>query len=370
MISIWDSKTAPHALHQSTWLLAGVMEVAQLVLYIAKHESTRGLGKWYSIDMAIFVIRLVLLFGLFGLHMLFERSRKHSTREYGTSNETASLLGSQRPGNGHPNGSPHGYANGRANGRTSVTATDAGDGRVYGAVESSAKRNDEEDTPGWVRPKEAPTRNWWEYLRGYAVFFPYLWPSQNRRLQLIVVLCFILVLAQRAFNVLVPYQVGVIVKELSGQFGEKSIPWKGICFYILFRLMQGSTGLIGCLRQMLWIPVGQYCYRELTVASFEHVHSLSLDFHLGKKTGEVISALGKGRSINTFLEQMTFQVVPMIIDLFVAVIYFLTVFDAYYALTVTTVTFWYIYATIRLAAKRAKSRREMTNRDREQDAVK
>jgi ABC-type transport system involved in Fe-S cluster assembly fused permease/ATPase subunit len=119
-----------------------------------------------------------------------------------------------------------------------------------------------------------------------------------------------------------------------------------------------------------WIPVSQYSYRELSVAAFEHVHSLSLDFHLGKKTGEVLSALGKGSSINTFLEQVTFQVVPMLIDLAIAIGYFLIKFDAYYALVIAIVTFWYIYLTIRMAQWRAEIRREMVNADREEDAVK
>ena len=99
------------------------------------------------------------------------------------------------------------------------------------------------------------------------------------------------------------------------------------------------------------------------------MHSLSLDFHLGKKTGEVLSALGKGSSINTFLEQVTFQVVPMLIDLALAIGYFLIRFDAYYALVIAIVTFWYIYLTIRMAQWRAEIRREMVNADREEDAV-
>ena len=87
-------------------------------------------------------------------------------------------------------------------------------------------------------------------------------------------------------------------------------------------------GVLGAARSMLWIPIGQYSYQALSTSAFEHVHSLSLDFHLGKKTGEVLSALSKGNAINTFLEQVTFQVVPMLFDLVVAIVYFLVYFDA------------------------------------------
>jgi ATP-binding cassette, subfamily B, vacuolar membrane transporter HMT1/ACLQ len=150
----------------------------------------------------------------------------------------------------------------------------------------------------------------------------------------------------------------------------ESLPWVQIAIYIAYRFLQGNMGLLGAIRSSLWIPIGQYSYRALSTSSFEHVHSLSLDFHLGKKTGEVLSALSKGSSINNFLEQVTFSVVPMLVDLGVAVGYFLIKFDAYYALIVAIVTFCYLYVTIRMAQWRADIRREMVNKSREEDAVK
>jgi ABC-type transport system involved in Fe-S cluster assembly fused permease/ATPase subunit len=148
------------------------------------------------------------------------------------------------------------------------------------------------------------------------------------------------------------------------------LPWTEIALYIFYRFLQGNMGVLGAIRSALWIPIGQYSYQALSTSSFEHVHSLSLDFHLGKKTGEVLSALSKGNAINSFLEQVSFQVVPMLVDLAVAVAYFLVEFDAYYALIVAVVTFVYLYLTIRLAQWRADIRREMVNKSREEDAVK
>jgi ABC-type bacteriocin/lantibiotic exporter with double-glycine peptidase domain len=187
----------------------------------------------------------------------------------------------------------------------------------------------------------------------------------------VVVICFGLILLQRVINVMVPYQVGVITDILADDEGKGlPIPWFQICLYIFYRWLQGNQGLIGSLRSSLWIPVSQYSYMELSTAAFEHVHSLSLDFHLGKKTGEVLSALSKGNSINTFLEQVTFQVVPMLIDLGVAIGYFLIFFDPYYALVVSIVTFCYLYVTVRMAQWRAEIRRQMVNASRQEDAVK
>ena len=322
----------------------------QPTLDATKDYISWGMTRWEAGEVVFDFLRIIVLLALVGFYLVFVTlpQRRHS-HDSGSASETTSLLaGAEREGsagNGHANGS-------------------------YGSVHpvGGKHQHTEGAPPAWSRPTGAPTRSWWEYLQGYKVFFPYLWPSKDRRLQIMVIICFIIVLLQRVVNVLVPDQIGRITDRLEDS--SRGNPWSAIMLFIAFRFIQGNNGLLGAIRSTLWIPVGQYSYRELSVAAFEHVHSLSLDFHLGKKTGEVLSALGKGSSINTFLEQVTFQVVPMLVDLAVAVGYFLYKFDATYALVLCVVTFWYIYLTIRMAQWRAEIRREMVNADREEDAVK
>ncbi|KAL8783337.1 MAG: hypothetical protein Q9213_004712 [Squamulea squamosa] len=356
LISLIDTKPSPTAAHFSTWIVALTLELvllgASLSLYTVEHREPKvgnpsggqlekGVTNWEAIEILIDIIRVVILLGLIHLYSLLIalrilKQRRANQKQTGTPAETTSLL------NGHTveNGIAHGHDDG---------SQDA----------------------GWVRPTKVPSKSWWEYLRGYSLFFPYLWPAKSRRLQIVVVFCFMLVMGARVINLLVPMQVGRITNILSGEEGEQpGVPWGQICLYIFYRLMQGGNGALGALRSTLWIPVSQYSYQELSTASFEHVHGLSLEFHLGKKTGEVLSALSKGSSINTFLEQVTFQVLPMLIDLGVAIGYFLIAFDAYYALVVTIITFAYLYLTVRLAQWRAEIRREMVNSSRQEDAVK
>lgn len=308
---------------------------------------------WESLEIISLVLRILLLTALAVSYVLVRIARKSKTRANAHSTEdpeeTTGLLS-----NGHTsNGNVNGYGATHANGH-----------------DPNAKSTESKPTDPWVRPTTIPSTSWWEYLSGYSLFFPYLWPSKSRQLQLVVVVCFILVLMQRVVNLAVPYQVQVITNILSEDEGELRIPWFEICLFTFYRWLQGNQGLIGSLRSCLWIPVSQYSYMELSTAAFEHVHGLSLDFHLGKKTGEVLSALSKGSSINTFLEQVTFQVVPMLIDLCIAIGYFLIYFDAYYALVVAIATFGYLYVTVRMAQWRAEIRRKMVNASREEDAVK
>ena len=365
LISILDTKPSPTIAHTLTWALSAIMEIillgASFALYTSDHreptvgdpeggELEREMTEWEITEVTLALVRTLLLLFLVGFYVLFVVLQGYNDKpKQSSDDETTGLLAEGRAENGAANGAPNGY----------------------GSTPSTAKPKKTEEAPaGWEKPTKTPSRSWWEYIKGYKVFFPYLWPSKDRRLQVVVVICFIIMIIQRGIQVLVPYQAGVITDDLSGENGKTGIPWKGICLYILFRLLQGNNGLLGAFRSTIWVPVSQYSFRELSIASFEHVHSLSLDFHLGKKTGEVLSALGKGNAINNFLESVTFQVLPMLVDLCVAIAYFLVEFDVYYALVVAVVTFWYIYLTIRMAQWRAEIRRQMVNSDREVDAVK
>jgi ABC-type transport system involved in Fe-S cluster assembly fused permease/ATPase subunit len=360
-----ESKPSPTAAHLATWIAAVILEIVLIALSLAIYthahrEPTAGrpstklrfqMTDWEAAEVAMDLLRIVLLLALVGFYtVLILVLQRRRTSETGSPAEHTSLLGNSTDRNVN-------VENGPANGSYGSTHPVGGKHQPTEGV-----------PPAWSRPTGAPARSWWEYIKGYYVFFPYLWPSRDRKLQIVVSLCFILVLAQRIVNLYVPDQLGHIVDRLTRK--EDGSPWTAIILFISFRFLQGSNGVLGALRSALWIPVSQYSSRELSVAAFEHVHSLSLDFHLGKKTGEVLSALGKDDSINNFLEQVTFQVVPMLIDLAVAIGYFLIKFDAYYALVLAIVTFWYIYLTICMAQWRAEIRREMVNADREKDAVK
>ncbi|KAJ5174915.1 uncharacterized protein N7482_000792 [Penicillium canariense] len=370
LMTLLDTTPSPTAAQFVCWIAAIPIELVilstSLSLYTSPHHEPvvgdpeggklrRTITPWEFIEVASNSFRVLLLLALVVLYASKSITwkshvKKAEHRANGGINEATGLLdaAAAENGNGNPNG--HTY------------------GSTHGASHAEAAKPQEDP---WVRPTTMPATSWWEYLSGYSLFFPYLWPSKSRRLQIIVVLCFILLVLQRVVNVLVPSKVGDIITILANEEGKAfRVPWLEILMYVVLRWLQGGQGLLSSMRSSLWIPVSQYSYMELSTAAFEHVHGLSLDFHLGKKTGEVLSALSKGSSINTFLEQVTFQVVPMLIDLVIAFGYFLVAFDAYYALVVGISTFGYLYVTIRMAQWRAEIRRQMVNASRQEDAVK
>ncbi|KAH9828048.1 Heavy metal tolerance protein [Teratosphaeria destructans] len=368
LIALLDSRPSPTLAHEVTWIVAVLMEIillgASFGVYTQDHqepkvgeprggEIQREMTEWEITEVTIDLVRIILLLALTSFYALFVFLQGHKkSKQAEDSEERTALLAHENGGIGPAYGEANGHGYGAANGK------------------SHGPHGHHEVPAGWEKPKETPTRSWWEYIRAYKLFLPYIWPFKDRKLQVNFVVCIAIVVLQRGVQILVPVQTGHITNILAGEDGPIYMPWGAIGLYVFYRILQGSNGLLGAARQILWIPIEQYSYRELSVAAFEHVHQLSLEFHLGKKTGEVLSALSKGSSLNTFLESVTFNVLPMLIDLVVAVVYFLINFDAYYALVIAVVTFWYIYITIRMASWRADIRRQATNASREEDAVK
>lgn len=357
ILLIFGLYNKPSWAHASTWALAFILEsmllVASLAIYPYEHrepvssdrdsgQTRKGLTGWAAIEIVLHVLRIIFLLALVFSYAVFVTlpAIRHYLAEKRTNEspcETTHLFNSDVQ---------------------NVT----GDGPGYGSaleVDAARQRKD----------KIVPSLSFcWLYLRGYSLFLPYIWPAKSLRLQITAVFCLILVLMGRAVNVLLPYQVGVIVNIFSRESGGNlEVPWGEICLFALYCLLQG---LLGSIRSMLWIPIRQYSYQELSTASFEHVHGLSLDFHLEKKIGEVTAALNKAKSINKLLEQITFQALPTLLDLGIAIGYFFVMFDAYYALAVATTTFTHLYITIYLAHWRRGLRREMLDSSRQVEANK
>ncbi|KAK4062088.1 uncharacterized protein Triagg1_10054 [Trichoderma aggressivum f. europaeum] len=387
LFSLFDWRKGPNVVHLAIWVLG---LIGELILFIttaivaadchflrtvqqqdpAKDENC--VDSWTKIDLVLYFVRLLHIIGsisLFCVAWILKSRRVEDRAEEGRAiTETTPLLL-----NGQPRSSIDSRQNvgSEANGRRSRGRT------ISNAAKPSASsyaRKD--DQAAFYRQKKIPHKTWLEYVRGYSLFFPYLWPKDTVKLQLQVLLCFALVIVQRLVNVYVPWQIGKVVNQLEAilRSGEPitrdNFPLRDFVILGILWVLQGQSGLLGSLRSLLWIPVSQYSYRGLTAAAFNHVHSLSLDFHLSKRTGEVLSALNKGSAINAFLEQVTFQVIPMLFDLFLSISVFYFNFGPLYAQLNLVDTCWYLYMTIKMAATRADQRREMTNADREEEAVK
>jgi ATP-binding cassette subfamily B (MDR/TAP) protein 6 len=79
------------------------------------------------------------------------------------------------------------------------------------------------------------------------------------------------------------------------------------------------------------------------VELFKHLHGLSLRWHLSRKTGEVLRVMDRGtESITNLLNYILFSIFPTIVDILVAVGYFIAAFNGWFGLIVFTTMSLYI----------------------------
>lgn len=125
-----------------------------------------------------------------------------------------------------------------------------------------------------------------------------------------------------------------------------------VLMYVFFKFMQGggtgTMGFLNNLRSFLWIRIQQYTTREIEVALFSHLHGLSLRWHLARKTGEVLRVMDRGTdSINNLLNYIIFSIAPTIIDILIAVGFFITTFNLWFGLIIFVTMSLYIRELIR-----------------------
>jgi ATP-binding cassette, subfamily B (MDR/TAP), member 6 len=195
---------------------------------------------------------------------------------------------------------------------------------------------------------------------------PFLWPRKDFVLQSRVIFCFVLLFAGRVINLYVPIYNKRIVDALSGS--PSVFPWEWILIYVGFKFLQGggtgTMGLLNNLRSFLWIRIQQYTTRTIEVELFRHLHSLSLRWHLGRKTGEVLRVMDRGTdSINNLLNYILFSITPTIIDILVAVIFFTAAFNWKFGLLVFVTMVLYIILTVSITEWRTKFQRRMNLAD-------
>jgi len=98
------------------------------------------------------------------------------------------------------------------------------------------------------------------------------------------------------------------------------------------------TVLFQELRNAIFAKAGQESTREISLKIFEHLHTLSLRFHLDRQTGGISSDIARGsQSISSLYRWMLFSLVPTFFEVFVVCGYLFYKFGGVFA-AITTVT--------------------------------
>nr|KAF6495738.1 hypothetical protein HJG63_010130 [Rousettus aegyptiacus] len=215
---------------------------------------------------------------------------------------------------------------------------------------------------------EGPPQSTWRDLgRKLRLLSGYLWPRGSPALQLVVLICLGLMGLDRGLNVLVPIFYRNIVNLLTEKAPWHSLAWT-VTTYVFLKFLQGggtgSTGFVSNLRTFLWIRVQQFTSRRVELRLFSHLHELSLRWHLGRRTGEVLRIVDRGTSsVTGLLSYLVFNVIPTLADIIIGIIYFSMFFNAWFGLIVFLCMSLYLILTIVVTEWRTKFRRDMNTQE-------
>ena len=198
-----------------------------------------------------------------------------------------------------------------------------------------------------------PNRTDWTVIRSLV---PYLLEFKWR-----VGFVILLLVASKLANVVVPLALKEIVDEMSKPQAMLAVPVMLIMGYGLLRLM--ST-LFGELRDALFAKVTQRAIRRVALQVFEHLHALSLRFHLERQTGGVSRDIERGtRGISFLLTFLLFNILPTLLEIgLVAAILFVK-YDPMFAIITFVTLAAYIVFTLVVTEWRMVFRRTMNDMD-------
>ncbi len=199
--------------------------------------------------------------------------------------------------------------------------------------------------------------------RTIVSLLPYLWPKNAPALRVQVVLSLLFLVAAKVANVYVPIVYSHAVDRLSPKAGPLVIPAALIVAYGLLRVC--SSGF-GELRDAVFARVQQRTVRRISLQTFEHMHRLSLRFHLDRHTGGIARAIERGSAgVESVLRLAVFNIVPTVIELLMVTAVLWRLFDWRFALATFSAVALYMGFTVAFAGWRVRFRRKMNDNDSE-----
>ena len=157
-----------------------------------------------------------------------------------------------------------------------------------------------------------------EGLRALKGLGPYLWPRDSIELRVRVVLAMALLIAGKLVNITVPLFYKQAVDALSGAGTAGAVIAVPVGLILAYGLARLTSQGFNELRNGVFAKVAQRAVRRIALSAFRHIHSLSLRFHLDRRTGGLARAVERGiAGIEFLLSFMLFNVIPTLFEILV-----------------------------------------------------
>ena len=204
-----------------------------------------------------------------------------------------------------------------------------------------------------------------KYIKTFKLLLPFLWPKKRKDLKTRVSFAVIALILAKIASVSTPLVLGSAVNSLTELRS-------GINLFMLIPVAlvigYGVTKVIAFtfveIRDALFSKVSQHSIRQISLTMFQHLHNLSLQFHLNRQTGGLAKYIDRGtKGIDFLLRYVLFNIVPTFFEVFLVSGILFYLYGPWYAVITLVTIGLYSYLTFVITEWRNVYRKRMNKAD-------
>ena len=200
-------------------------------------------------------------------------------------------------------------------------------------------------------------------LRTIRKVAPYLWPDDKPWVKQRVVLAMLALVLSKLVSVYTPILYRDAVNVLSGE-GVSDLALGAIGLTVAYGAARLMNVGFQQLRDAIFARVAQRALRMLALETFEHIHRLSMRYHITRKTGGLSRIIERGvKGVEFLLRFLLFSIGPLILELLLIGIVLTILFDIWYLVVVAVTIGLYVWFTFAVTEWRVKLRKVMNDQD-------
>ena len=183
---------------------------------------------------------------------------------------------------------------------------------------------------------------------------PYLWTYKWR-----VLAALTFMVGAKLANVSVPLLLKDLIDAMSFKPNDpQAVLVVPVAMLVTYGALRLSVSAFTELRELVFAKATQGAARQIALETFEHLHGLSLRFHLERQTGGMTRDIERGvRGIESLISYSLYSVVPTLIELALVLGILAVKFDVWFAGITLTALVLYIIFTIGVTEWRTQYRR-------------
>ncbi|MDI1297847.1 ABC transporter ATP-binding protein/permease [Methylotenera sp.] len=196
----------------------------------------------------------------------------------------------------------------------------------------------------------------WQIIKN---LLPYLIAYKAR-----IIFTLLCLLVAKAANLSIPIMLKKIVDAMSINTTAQALLVVPVSLIVAYGLLRLSASLFGELRELIFSKVTENAVRQVGLQVFNHLHALSLRFHLTRQTGGLTRDIERGtRGIQSLISFSLYSIIPTLIELAMVLGYFFYAYDIWFVMVTFTAIFCYVMFTVVVTEWRTHFRLEMNNLD-------